>query len=240
MMKISPKIFSIPPYISTRWDYILSIRVADDLLIVTLKDGTICSIPRLPKDTIDQIFTYHAESMETSNHQKDDFTQLVEGMRSGFKELLNMFSKFGAHALTSIGKALEHDPSNANLPELPPEMVQKVQMLLNIIPKEDILAMPEAEPGCHCMYCQINRILRTSLITHDTTNPDVLTEGETETVEEKDLQFSEWIVEPLQDKLYKVTNKLDPQEEYRVFLGEPIGCTCGKPRCEHVLAVLKS
>lgn len=239
-MKISSKIFSIPPYISTRWEYVQSLRVANNLLIVTLRDGSSCSIPDLSKDTIDQIFTFHADSIETAAQQKEDLTQMVEGMRSGFKELLNMLTKLGQNALSSIGKALEHDPNNANLPELPPDMVKKVQMLLKIIPKEDILAMPEAEPGCNCMYCQINRILRESSTTIETSQPDLLAEGGTETVEEKDLEFSEWIVEPLQDKLYKVTNKLDPKEEYRVFLGDPIGCTCGKPHCEHVLAVLKS
>jgi hypothetical protein len=239
-MKISSKIFSIPPYISTRWEYVQSLRVSNNLLIATLKDGSSCSIPDLSKDTIEQIFTYHADSVETSNQQKEDLAQMVEGMRSGFKELLNMLTKLGQNALSSIGKALEHDPNNANLPELPPDMVKKVQMLLKIIPKEDILAMPEGEPDCNCMYCQINRILRESSLSIDTSQPDILAEGGTETVEEKDLEFSEWIVEPIQDKLYKVTNKLDPKEEYRVFLGDPIGCTCGKPHCEHVLAVLKS
>ncbi len=239
-MKISTKIFSIPPFISTRWEYVVSLRVAEDMLIVTLKDGTACSIPHLPKETIDQIFAYHAESIETANHQKDDIGQLMEGMRSGFKELVNMLSKLGANALSSLGKALEHDPNNANLPQLPPDMVKKVKMLLNIIPREDIMAMPEGEPGCHCMYCQINRILREAILTQETNTPDILAEEETEAVEEKDLEFSEWIVEPIQDKLYKVTNKLDTQEEYRVFLGDPIGCTCGRPHCEHVLAVLKS
>ncbi len=239
-MKISAKIFSIPPYISTRWEYVASLRVAEDLLIVTLKDGTICSIPHLQKDVIDQIFTHHAESAEAANHQRDELSQLLEGMRSGFKELVSMLSKLGANALSSLGKALEHDPANANLPELPPDMVKKVQMLLNIIPQEDILAMPEGEPGCHCMYCQINRILREAILNKRTSTPDILAEEETEAVEEKDLQFSEWIVEPIKDKLYRVVNKLSPQEEYRVFLGDPIGCTCGKPHCEHVLAVLKS
>jgi hypothetical protein len=239
-MKISSKIFSIPPYISTRWEYVISLRVADNLLIVTLKDGTMCSIPNLQKEIIDQIFTCHAESAEATNHQKEDLGQLVEGMRSGFKELVSMLTKLGTNALSSLGKALEHDPNTTNLPELPPDMVKKVQMLLNIIPKEDILSMPEGEPGCHCMYCQINKILRESLKIHETSKPDIVAEGEIEDVEEKDLEFSEWIVEPIQDKLYKVTNKLDHQEEYRVFLGDPIGCTCGKPHCEHVLAVLKS
>ena len=234
-MKITANIFSIPPYISTRWEFVLSLRVTDDVLVVTLRDGTICTIPNLPKETIEQIFAFHAEAEETQDKERENLQPLLESMKTGFKDLMQMLSKLGANALGSIGKALEHDPQNANLPGLPPDMVKKVQLLLNVVPKEDILAMPEGVPGCNCMYCQINGILRRAIGGRDS---DLL--AESEPVEEKDLQFSEWIVEPVADKLYKVSNKLNHSEEYRVFLGEPIGCTCGKPHCEHVLAVLRS
>jgi hypothetical protein len=239
-MKITPKIFSVPPHISTRWENIVSLRVADDLLIVTLRDGTTCTIPHLPQETLDQIFAYHAEAADSTSQQKDDLHALVESMRTGFKQLLNMLSKLGSGIPGSIGKALEHDPANANLPEIPPDMVQKIELLLKIIPEEEIMAMPDDVEGCHCMYCQMHRILRRALKAKGEGGPDILSEGETEAVEAKDLEFSEWTVEPLADKLYKVTNKIDTSEEYRVFLGDPIGCTCGKPHCEHVLAVLRS
>ena len=239
-MKITPKIFSIPPHISTRWENVLSLRVTDDLLIVSLKDGATCTVPNLSKETLDQIFACHAESTEVDTVQKEDLQPLVENMRMGFKELFLMLSKLGTNTLGSIGKVLAHDPHNTNVPELPPDMVKKVQVLLTIISKEEILAMPEGVPGCHCMYCQINRILRQTLYTSETNNPDILAEEGAEPVEGKDLEFSEWIVEPMENKLYKVVNKLDSSEEYRVFLGEPIGCTCGKSNCEHVLAVLRS
>lgn len=238
-MKITSKIFSIPPYISTRWEFVESLRVEQNSLLISLKGGSTCTIPNLPPETIKLIFSLHEESLEAMNHQKEELASALESVRTGFKELVNMLTKLGANALTSIGKALEHDPKNAGLPNIPPEMVQKVRLLTNIIPREEILAMPEAEANCNCMYCQINRILRTAAPGHGAT-PDVLAEDETEVVEEKELEFSEWIVEPLADKLYRVINKLDQKEEYRVFLGDPIGCTCGKPHCEHILAVLRS
>lgn len=237
-MKLTPKIFSIPPYISTRWEFVLSLRVTDEVLVVTLKDGTICTIPNLPKETIDQIFTLHTEAEESQDRERENLQPLLESMKTGFKDLMQMLSKLGSGSAGSLGKAIEHDPSNSNLPELPPDMIKKVQVLLNVIPKEDILSMPKNVPGCHCMYCQINRILRQSIESDEGGEPDLLSESEP--VEEKDLQFSEWIVEPLEDKLYKVTSALNHTEEYRVFLGDPIGCTCGKPRCEHILAVLRS
>jgi hypothetical protein len=238
-MKITSKILSIPPYLSTRWEFVESLRVIQNVLHISLKDGSTCAIPDLQQETISQIFSFHEENLESDNQQKEELTSALEAVRGGFKELVNMLTKLGANALTSIGKALEHDPKNAGLPDIPPEMVKKVQLLVNIIPQEEILAMPEAEAGCNCMYCQINRILREAALQKGPT-PDGLSEDQEEAVEEKELEFSEWIVEPLAEKLYKVTNKLDPKEEYRVFLGDPIGCTCGKPHCEHILAVLRS
>jgi hypothetical protein len=239
-MKISPKVFSVPPYLSTRWEFVASLRLAEHQLYVALKDGTICVIPNLPQEAIDQIFAFHAESIETAT-PKDDLAAIVDGMRTGLKELVSMFTKIKGNSIGSIGRALEHDPSNSSLPDLPPEMIKKVKLLLNIIPKDDVLAMPEAESGCNCMYCQINRTLRTSILSGESgEGPDILSEGETEPVGEQELSFNEWIVEPIAEKLYKVTNKLDHNEEYRVYLGEPIGCTCGKSHCEHVLAVLRS
>jgi hypothetical protein len=35
-------------------------------------------------------------------------------------------------------------------------------------------------------------------------------------------------------------NPLDHKEHYNVFLGDPIGCSCGNNNCEHIQAVLKS
>lgn len=239
-MKITPQLLSIPPFISTQWTNVSSLRVVDEKLVVSLKDGSSCSIPNLPQAVIDQVFACHSEFLETPSLQKEQLENIIEGVRTGFKELFSMIGKLGANAMGSIGKALEHDPKNANLSPIPPEMEEKVRLLLNIIPEEDLLNMPEAQPNCNCMYCQINRILRQALAAKKGLSPDLLEEHNEEPVEEKELQFTEWVVEPIADKLYKVTNKLDPKEEYRVFLGEPIGCTCGKPHCEHVLAVLRS
>lgn len=205
--------------------------------MVSLQDGTVCSIPDLPEETINTIFSTHARASETTGAETGDVSMLVGDLRSGMKDLFGLFSKLGDPSISSLGKILEHDPENSGLPDLPEEMVKKVELLLNIIPKEDILEMPEAEPGCNCMYCQINRILRQEHSLHEEESDSLLSE---EPVEETELEFSQWNVENIDDKLYKVTNKLDPKEEYRVFLGDPIGCTCGKAHCDHVLAVLRS
>lgn len=238
-MKITSKILSIPPYISTQWEYVASLRVIDEKLSISMKDGTTCSIPNLSETIIDQVFACHTEFLEATALQKIELENIFAGVRTGLRDLFSTIGKLGANAMGSIGKALEHDPKSAGLPDVSPEIAEKIRLLLSVIPEEDLLNMPEAQPNCNCMYCQINRILRQALAEKKGETPELSHEPE-EPIEEKELQFSEWIVEPIADKLFKVTNKLDPKEEYRVFLGNPIGCTCGKDHCDHIIAVLRS
>ena len=55
-----------------------------------------------------------------------------------------------------------------------------------------------------------------------------------------DLRFREWDIKQTGDKLYTVANPLHAEEHYTVFLGSPIGCTCGEQNCQHIRAVLNS
>lgn len=240
-MKITSFLLSLPPYFSARWEFIQSIRMQENVLIVTLKDGSSSTIPHLSNDEISQIFhsfALYAEAPPTittqENPLKRDISQLVEGVKKGFSDFVHILSKSGGNAL-GFAKALEHDPSNANMPPLPPEAIQKIEMLLQIVPEEDIMAMQAPIDHCMCMYCQVQRLLRQALF-----KKKEIGENEGEPVDENELKFNEWIVSPVSDKLYSVRNKLDPEEEYRVFLGEPLGCTCGKANCEHIIAVLRS
>ena len=61
-----------------------------------------------------------------------------------------------------------------------------------------------------------------------------------EIVSDAELHFREWDIKQLEKQLYNVTNPLDTTEHYQVFLGTPLGCTCGKTNCEHIRAVLNS
>ena len=236
-IKITKHLLSIPPYVSSRWEFIQSLRVQEQRLIVTLKDGSSCTVPSLSQEELSQIFiafSSYAQQPEGEEVFKKDISQLVEGMKKGFSEFVNMITKASGQAL-GFAKSLEHDPSNAHLPPLPPEARKRVEMLLQIVPEDEILAMHEPIADCHCMYCQVQRLLREAI-----SRKKHPTEEEEEPVDESELKFTEWTVEPLADKLYSVRNKLNPQEEYRVFLGEPLGCTCGKANCEHIIAVLRS
>ncbi len=267
-MRITPKILYIPPYISTRWDQVTSVRaIGDDAVEVSLANGVSITIPHLETSTIEQIFSCHLQAAEElekeealkksqpregekshSYVQQQELSQFLHILQNGLKEVLSLLMRLGSQGVSSFGKALEHDPKNANLPPLADEMKEKVLSLLNIIPKEDIFAMTPPEPDCNCMYCQISRVLRNAIREKEAHEEEVGNEEtslldenkDEEIIDERELEFSEWIVNPLSDKLYSVKNKLDPKEEYRVFLGNPIGCTCGKPNCEHIIAVLRS
>ena len=61
-----------------------------------------------------------------------------------------------------------------------------------------------------------------------------------EPVPDAELSFQEWDIVQTGKDLFHVSSRLDPNEQYNVFLGNPVGCTCGKAGCEHILAVLKS
>ena len=100
-----------------------------------------------------------------------------------------------------------------------------------ISPSEELL-LPKSEPGCNCFFCQIARALNPELSSSHTTDEPAIADEE--------LQFQQWDIKQTGEKLYSVINRLDEHEKYNVYLGHPIGCTCGKQGCEHILAVLKS
>jgi hypothetical protein len=71
-------------------------------------------------------------------------------------------------------------------------------------------------------------------------NGDTTQMDDMEEISDDDLKFRDWEIAQTEANLYSVTNPLDPSEHYSVFLGEPLGCTCGSKNCEHIKAVLKS
>ncbi len=88
-------------------------------------------------------------------------------------------------------------------------------------------AFPKPEPHCNCPHCQIARAM------HGIEKQEL-----EEPVSDEDLKFRDWEIKQTGEKLYSVTNPIDPSEQYTVFLGEPVGCTCGHSHCEHIKSVL--
>ena len=130
--------------------------------------------------------------------------------------------------IEGMSSLIHHNLEQSSSPDLPKELLDKMVDIAKSIGVEDISSLPKAEPHCNCPHCQIMRAF------HASSGP-LLVEEE---VSEEDLQFKSWDIHQDGDQLYTVTNPLAQEEHYSVFLGDPIGCTCGQKNCEHIQAVL--
>ena len=128
---------------------------------------------------------------------------------------------------------MQHNPAQANSPDLPEEVLNKVSAIAKIVTPEDMKSLPKAEPHYNCIHCQIARAIHKGIQNMDGEREDE------EEVADEELQFQQWDIKQ-KGELFVVTNRLDTAEQYHVYLGNPVGCTCGKSGCEHIVAVLKS
>jgi hypothetical protein len=230
-IKISDKIISYPPYVSTTWENIKSLRTepsstGQEFLVITLSDGYRVKIPDVEPKLKDLIFNTHLNFIEQKNEPASPLPSF---------DLKTMPLKFGVGAFDSIGGALQHNPSQSHLPDLPIEVTEKIKNITKLISPEELSFLPKAEPHCNCMHCQLAKAMHNSL--ENTTNTETFIEEE---VSDEDLKFRLWDIQQSADKLYVVKNPSDHLEQYSVFLGDPIGCTCGNKNCEHIKAVLNS
>jgi hypothetical protein len=226
-MKITDQILSIPPYISTAWTNVVSLSVmhteeAGLLLVVALANERII-VPNLGYDLIKDIFSAHARSMESRVHPPR--TQQLS---------FQLPSKLLNGTLEKMGFIFQHNPEEADAEALPEEILEKFMTLIKELGITEMSGLPSPKEGCHCHFCQIFRVIQ------EAKSPEEKDPSENQIVKEEELQFRNWDVASTGDRLYDVINRLDHSECYQVYLGEPIGCTCGNPRCEHIRAVLLS
>ncbi len=242
-MKITPKIFSLPPYISTTWNHVIAIHMKETTLVVSLVDGDFIEIPGLKGEIIDQIFASHAAFIENEiAEDAEDQAQVALNkiVKSNPHPLLSKEGmidhpfKIGFAALDGFGGVLQHNPTQSESPDIPQEVLQKIAAIAKIIALDDPNSLPKAEPHCNCMHCQISRAIEGETI--EKKNPKI----EEPQVADNELGFCQWDIEQTGEQMFVVTNRLDQIEKYSVYLGHPVGCTCGKSGCEHILAVLKS
>lgn len=221
MNKFNTHVLSLPPYLSTSWKNVISLQVAmkpyGTVLLVELVSGGRVEVPHLDRETIEQVFKAHAEHLEKEN---------------GNKLVTNFSLPFPFPGLEQMTSIIQHNPEQSDSPDLPPELLEKIAGTLQTMGINDPNALPKAEPHCNCNYCQI---ARAALDTIGISQP-----AKEEEISEEDLRFKNWDIQQQADKLYQVANPLDKKETYSVFLGEPIGCTCGNKNCEHIQAVLRS
>lgn len=231
-MKINSKVLNIPPFISTSWDKIASLHMKGPTLAVVLSSGETILVPGLAPSTVELIFAAHANYLETEQAKPpmplggNLFMQAFAG-----SEESAMPVRFGFSSLDGMSGALQHDPSQSEAPPLPDEVLSKIAAISKIVSNDETVSFPKAHEGCNCMHCQICRAIGGQ------SAPAIEAELE---ISPEELRFQDWEITQMGDKLYEVVNPLDKQEKYNVYLGEPVGCTCGKMGCEHILAVLKS
>lgn len=250
-MRINSQYLSIPPYISTSWNHVKSLQMSGNQLVVKLKDDSLIHVPDLDLEDLEQVFEAHAAYLEEGN------SPVINKLKEGNKPIpQNPFAslqgglmseggvtpfKIGLGGLDGLGTALQHNMEYADSPDLPPEVLEKVGHVAKLFAPEQGVEVPQPEPHCNCPHCQISRAINKGLGNHEHPYPDqkeaVL---EDEVVEDEELVFQQWVIEQTGEQMYTVTNKLDADEKYNVFLGEPVGCTCGNKGCEHIVAVLQS
>ncbi|BAE81116.1 conserved hypothetical protein [Chlamydia felis Fe/C-56] len=241
-VKINDQLICIPPYISARWNQIAFIESQEGevkgqaTLKLHLIDGKTISIPNLDQAIIDIAFQEHllhlesSQALRTESGREDDkLGMLMNVLQQLSKDTdIQMFSPntlmsplfSGASPMEMI---LQHIPEHKDHPDAPADVLEKMVTMIRTLAGNNQNLLPKAEPHCNCMHCQIGR---------------AISEEEEATVSDQDLSFRTWDISQSGNKLYLVTDPLNPNEQFSVYLGTPIGCTCGKLNCEHVKAVL--
>lgn len=240
MKKINAKLLSIPPYISTSWKNINTIHMKEldgkKVLVIVLHNGTLIEVPGLDQTLIEHIFETHSKYVEqdTKEPQVDSLKTFEPNKESDVSFSFGLpLPSGGVDAMENMGSFLEHNPELADAPDLPADVLKKISAITNALGMDmDQTNMPKPEPHCNCPHCQLARAMRGETKEQEETSEEEVTE--------EDLRFREWDIKQTGDKLYIVSNPLDKDENYQVFLGNPVGCTCGQKNCEHIRAVLNS
>lgn len=241
MKKINQKILSIPPYISTSWKNINTLHMKEiegkPVLVIALHNGTSIDIPGLEKSLIEEVFEAHSKYVEgeTKEPQMESLKTFEPSKEDVSFSFGLPFQMSGGDASLNPSSFLEHNPSQADSPEMPKEVIQKITSITKALGMDmEQMNIPKAEPHCNCPYCQIARAIHEN---SDVAAPQEEIEDE---VTDEDLTFRDWDIKQEGDKIYIVSNPLNTEEHYQVYLGNPVGCTCGKKNCEHVRTVLNS
>ena len=255
-MIVNSKILHIPPHISTSWNFVRTLYLKESTLIICLAAGVDVEVPNQTPETLEMIFTAHSNFLENQHQfppgeslekQSAPF-QMTLVKRNPLLSEMKRFSEaesdpslgFGQATFDSLGSALHHNALHANMPDLPKEILMKISAIAKIVAPDDYQGLPKPEPHCNCTHCQIARAVQSGLDGDKEIQSAAIQNEAEEMVSEADLNFQQWEIHQTDEKLYTCSNRLDSQEKYSVYLGDPVGCTCGKQGCEHILAVLKS
>lgn len=231
-MKINEFFINIPPYLSLSWKEVAVIFMQGNDLVVKLKSGETLLVPHLNAEQLEAVFSCHARFLEMEILQA---RSILGRMMGAFP--FEMFEipegplGFKIGTAEGIITAVGHNPAQAKSPSLPAELLNKIVAItkqVGILGTGQKLPTPENE--CNCFFCQIMQRLQQENEVDPMEEP----------ISEEDLKFSDWTIQQTGDKLFAVENPMNAAEKYSVYLGHPVGCSCGKEGCEHLIAVLKS
>ena len=255
---INKQLISIPPYLATRWENVNALYMVGDELFIKLSDNKEVCVPKLSQEHLDLLFQIYANlekpltstqskpankntSKEEEKKPNPSLSFRLKGGPGGVSTQMGIPPIFGN--FMGMEPLLQHDPKQAHTPPLPAEILERLKGVSNLIGAEDLDTLPKAEPHCNCPFCQIVRAIHPE---DHTEEEPCLIENEGEPVNDDEISFrhsaaeltEEWKVSKESEQLYRVTSVQDSDVAYQVFLGRPIGCTCGSNQCEHIKAVL--
>ncbi len=209
-MKITDKILSFPPYFSAPWSEISALRSRCNGSHYTLV-----------------ITLKSGDVAEIPNLGLEDVNQVFDAhLRFTGNNDLSVFQlKLPLSPLDSLENLKVHNETLNDSTPLPTDALTKMATLLKALGLDDLIL--GSKDDCTCQHCQT------------LSANEGLSEKE-ESVTAEDLKFRDWDIKQIDNSLYSVANPLDPDEQYQVFLGDPVGCTCGNKQCEHIKAVLSS
>lgn len=233
---VTEKFLHISPYLSTTWSEVSSLRQEGPNLFIALKNFTEVKIPFLKEKQLEAIFTFHEKYLDHFFSAKQP---LIESPPPFAQDLLSSFQpsreKMLQFAIGTPGDIsdMEHNPHLKDLPELDPEVIKKIVSIVKVLTPEgeEAFLSKESVEGCNCPACQIRHFLEKENQSGITQEEEFL---------EKPTEVMPWIISSVGENLYKVESKENPEEVAHVFLGNPLGCSCGEHGCPHLIAVLKS
>lgn len=245
-VKIDEKLICIPPYISTTWDQVSFLQSGEDpetglfILTIHLTEGKTVRIPDLDASLVDIAFSAHVKYLETKTSQASKAGDENKSMGNLLQQLTglspdqipNMPIRFGISGIEGMPgmEALQHNAAHANAPDMPTEILEKITGMIKMLSNGEISSFPKPELHCNCPHCQVARSVH---------NMEKETDSAVDQpVSDDELTFRDWEIVKKGDMLYTVINPLDSHEQYSVYLGTPVGCTCGNASCEHIKAVL--
>jgi len=245
-MKINNKYLNIPPHISTPWNNIKSLYMKGNTLVIILLNDEAVQIQQLEQSTIDEIFAIHANYLESEILSTPAVTKIttatfpLEFSLESFPEQMEAFTQLGINSFEELSSAMQHNSSLASSPDIPKEMLSRISSVIKALSPEELLTIAPAETACNCPHCQITRAIRGETPLSEIGQQTSIDEEILDAVDDSELHFQQWNIQEISNNLYSVINKLDSLESYNVYLGSPVGCTCGHSGCEHILAVLNS